>query len=243
MNFVGIIPARYASTRFQGKPLCKIGAKTMIECTYNQAAKVREFSEIVVATDDVRIYDEVASFGGKAVMTSPSHSSGTDRCAEAFQQLNYPLENTVIVNIQGDEPFIKPEQIQELIPCFSHPDIQIATLIKKIDSPETLASPNVVKVVISYENRALYFSRYPIPFLRNSSFSTVDFYKHIGIYAYRAAILADLVKIQPSALEKAESLEQLRWLQAGYTIYAQQTQYEASVGIDTPQDLENCLNH
>ena len=243
MDFIGIIPARYASTRFEGKPLCKIGAKTMIERTYNQVAKVKEFSEIVVATDDVRIYDEVVSFGGKAVMTSPSHSSGTDRCAEAFQQLNYPWKNTVIVNIQGDEPFIKPEQIQELIACFSFPDVQIATLIKKIDSQETLANPNVVKVVISNENKALYFSRHPIPFLRNGSFEGVNFYKHIGIYAYRADVLADLVKIQPSSLEKAESLEQLRWLQAGYAIYTQHTQYEASAGIDTPQDLENCLNY
>jgi len=238
MNFIGIIPARYASTRFEGKPLCKIGTKTMIECTYNQAAKVKAFSEIVVATDDVRIYDEVVSFGGKAVMTSPNHRSGTDRCEEAFQQLNYPSENTVIVNIQGDEPFIKPEQIEELTDCFSNPDIQIATLIKKIDSQEMLANPNVVKVVISHENKALYFSRYPVPFLRNSSFESVDFYKHIGIYAYRADVLVALVKIPSSALEKAESLEQLRWLQAGYSIYAQQTQYEASVGIDTPEDWE-----
>ena len=238
MNFIGIIPARYASTRFEGKPLCKIGTKTMIECTYNQVIKVKTFSEVVVATDDVRIHDEVVSFGGKAVMTLPNHRSGTDRCEEAFRQLNYPLENTVIVNIQGDEPFIKPEQIQELITCFSHSDIQIATLIKKIDSQETLANPNVVKVVISNENKALYFSRYPIPFLLNSSFESLDFYKHIGIYAYKAEVLNEIVKIPPSPLEKAESLEQLRWLQAGYAIYAQQTQYETSVGIDTPQDLD-----
>ena len=239
MDFIGIIPARYASTRFEGKPLCKIGDKTMIECTYNQVSKVKEFSEIVVATDDVRIYDEVVSFGGKAVMTSPNHCSGTDRCAEAFQQLNYPSENTVVVNIQGDEPFIKPEQIQELIACFSFSDIRIATLIKKIDSQEALENPNVVKVVISNENSALYFSRHPIPFLRNVSWEEVDFYKHIGIYAYQADVLEALVKIQPSSLEKAESLEQLRWLQAGYAIYAQQTKYEASIGIDTPEDLEN----
>jgi 3-deoxy-manno-octulosonate cytidylyltransferase (CMP-KDO synthetase) len=237
MNFIGIIPARYASTRFQGKPLCKIGGKTMIECTYNQVVKVEEFSEIVVATDDVRIFDAVCSFGGKAVMTSPNHSSGTDRSAEAFLQLGYPSENTVVVNIQGDEPFIKPEQIQELLACFSLADVRIATLINKINSQETLANPNVVKVVISNENKALYFSRYPIPFLRNISMENVDFYQHIGIYAYRADVLADLVKIPPSALEKAESLEQLRWLQAGYDIYTQQTQYEASAGIDTPEDL------
>jgi 3-deoxy-manno-octulosonate cytidylyltransferase (CMP-KDO synthetase) len=238
MDFIGIIPARYASTRFEGKPLCKIGAKTMIECTYNQVAKVKEFSEIVVATDDVRIYDEVRSFGGKAVMTSQNHCSGTDRVADAFEQLNYPMGNTVVVNIQGDEPFIKPEQIQELLACFSHSDIEIATLIKKIETQETLTNPNVVKVVISNENSALYFSRYPIPFLRNASFETADFYKHIGIYAYRADVLGALVKIPPSSLETAESLEQLRWLQAGYSIYTQQTQYEASVGIDTPEDLE-----
>ena len=237
MNFIGIIPARYASTRFPGKPLCKIGKQTMIECTYNQASKVKEFSEVVVATDDVRIYDAVVSFGGKAVMTSSAHCSGTDRCAEVFQQLNYKPEDTVVVNIQGDEPFIKPEQIQELIGCFSFSDVRIATLIKKIDSQAVLDNPNVVKVVISNENHALYFSRYPIPFLRNSSFENVDFYQHIGIYAYQAAVLEALVKIPPSALEKAESLEQLRWLQAGYIIYVQQTQYEASAGIDTPEDL------
>jgi len=239
MNFIGIIPARYGSTRFEGKPLCKIENKTMIECTYNQVVKVKAFSDIVVATDDIRIYDEVVSFGGKAVMTSPNHSSGTDRCAEAFAQLGYPMENTVVVNIQGDEPFIKPEQIQELLDCFSSPDIQIATLIKKIDYQETLLNPNVVKVVVSNDNRALYFSRYPIPFLRNISFEDVDFYKHIGIYAYRAEVLGDLVKLPPSTLEKAESLEQLRWLQAGYSIYVRQTQYEASIGIDTPEDLES----
>ncbi|MCL2132139.1 MAG: 3-deoxy-manno-octulosonate cytidylyltransferase [Lentimicrobiaceae bacterium] len=238
MNIIGIIPARYASTRFEGKPLCRIGGKTMIECTYNQAFKVKEFAEVAVATDDVRIYDAVVSFGGKALMTSPNHRSGTDRCAEAFQQLDYPPENSVVVNIQGDEPFIKPEQIQELIACFSFADVGIATLIKKIETQEMLDNPNVVKVVISNENSALYFSRYPVPFLRNASFEDVDFYRHIGMYAYWANVLEDLVKIPPSPLEKAESLEQLRWLQAGYAIYARQTQYEASIGIDTPQDLE-----
>jgi len=237
MNFIGIIPARYASTRFEGKPLCRIDGRTMIECTYSQVAKVKEFAMVVVATDDARIYDAVVAFGGRAVMTSPNHCSGTDRVAEAFQSLGYPSENTVIVNIQGDEPFIKPEQIQELTGCFSRSDIEIATLIKKINSQEVLHNPNVVKVVISNENKALYFSRYPIPFLRNAAWESVDFYKHIGIYAYRADVLNDLVKIPPSDLEKAELLEQLRWLQAGYAIYAQQTQYEASRGIDTPEDL------
>lgn len=237
MRFIGIIPARYGSTRFEGKPLCRIGERTMIECTYKQVSKVKDFADIVVATDDARIYEAVSAFGGKAVMTSPNHCSGTDRVAEAFQMLGYPSENTVVVNIQGDEPFIKPEQIQELIDCFSVSEIAIATLIKKINSQETLHNPNVVKVVISNENRALYFSRYPIPFLRNASWESLDFYKHIGIYAYRADVLAALVKMPPSDLEKAESLEQLRWLQAGYAVYAQQTQYEASVGIDTPEDL------
>ena len=238
MDFIGIIPARYASTRFEGKPLCRIGGRTMIECVYSQVVRVKEFRTVAVATDDVRIYEEVVSFGGKAVMTSPNHCSGTDRCAEAFRLLDCPSENAVVVNIQGDEPFIKPEQIRELLACFSLPDIQIATLIKKIDLPETLANPNVVKVVVSDENRALYFSRQPIPFLRNASFEAADFYKHIGIYAYRAEVLAALVQLPPSSLERAESLEQLRWLQAGYGIHAQQTQYEAGIGIDTPQDLE-----
>ena len=271
MNFIGIIPARYASTRFEGKPLCRIDGKTMIEHTYNQAVKVKEFAEVVVATDDERIYNEVLSFGGKAVMTSENCCSGTDRCAEAFQQLNFSEDDTVVVNIQGDEPFIKPEQIQELIRRFESPrhaelvsasptndtsphpplkeqefslpfgegwgEVQIATLIKEINSQETLGNPNIVKVVISNENKALYFSRCPIPFLRSIPFAETLFYKHIGIYAYKAAVLAKLVKLPPSYLEKAESLEQLRWLQAGYSIYTQQTEYE-SIGIDTPEDLE-----
>ena len=274
MNFIGIIPARYASTRFEGKPLCRIGGKTMIERTYNQAVKVKEFAEVIVATDDERIYNEVLSFGGKAVMTSENCCSGTDRCAEAFQQLDFSENDTVVVNIQGDEPFIKPEQIQELIRCFEFPPtrhaelvsasptnetspqpppkegefsipfgegwggVQIATLIKEIDSQEMLENPNIVKVVISNENKALYFSRCPIPFLRNITFAETVFYKHIGIYAYKAAVLAKLVKLPPSSLEKAESLEQLRWLQAGYSIYTQHTKYEASISIDTPEDLE-----
>jgi 3-deoxy-manno-octulosonate cytidylyltransferase (CMP-KDO synthetase) len=210
----------------------------MIVRTYEQVSKVKQFVNVIVATDDVRIYNKVISFGGKAMMTSPNHCSGTDRCAEAFQQLKYPSENTVVVNIQGDEPFIQPEQIEELIACFDNPNTQIATLIKKIETKEMLQNSNVVKVVVSDTCKALYFSRFAIPFLRNISFEDASFYKHIGIYAYKADVLNKIVKIPPSFLEKAESLEQLRWLQAGYEIQTIVTQYEDTIGIDTPQDLE-----
>ena len=238
MDFLGIIPARYQSVRFPGKPLVDIAGKPMIIRTYEQVLKVKQFVNVVVATDDQRIYKEVLSFGGNVVMTAHTHTSGTERCAEAFLQLAKKQENTVVVNIQGDEPFIQPEQIEELIACFDNSDVQIATLIKKIDREEVLQNPNVVKVVISNEKKALYFSRYPIPFLRNNSMQEVDFYKHIGIYAYRADILSEIVKLPPSPLEKAESLEQLRWLQAGYTIQTVETQYDDTIGIDTPQDIE-----
>ena len=238
MDFLGIIPARYQSVRFPGKPLVDIAGKPMIIRTYEQVLKVKQFVNVVVATDDQRIYKEVLSFGGNAVMTAHTHTSGTERCAEAFSQLSKKQENTVVVNIQGDEPFIQPEQIEELIACFDNSDVQIATLIKKIDREEVLQNPNVVKVVISNEKKALYFSRYSIPFLRNNSMQEIDFYKHIGIYAYRADILSEIVKLPPSPLEKAESLEQLRWLQAGYTIQTVETQYDDTIGIDTPQDIE-----
>jgi len=241
MDFIGIIPARYQSVRFPGKPLVDLAGKPMIVRTYEQASKVKKFVNVIVATDDQRIFQEVRSAGGKAVMTSDIHTSGTDRCADALSQLSYKPNKTVVVNIQGDEPFIQPEQIEEIIACFDNPNTQIATLIKKIESKETLQNPNVVKVVVSDNCKALYFSRFAIPFLRNNSFEDVVFYKHIGIYAYRAETLNEIVKLPMSSLEKAESLEQLRWLQAGYEIQAFQTQYEDTIGIDTPQDLEKVL--
>ena len=238
MDFIGIIPARYHSVRFPGKPLVDLAGKSMIVRTYEQVSKVKRLSKVVVATDDERIYQAVHSAGGNVVMTSPTHTSGTDRCAEALSQLRYEQNKTVVVNIQGDEPFIKPEQIEELIACFDNSDTQIATLIKKIETEEMLQNPNVVKTVVSDTGKALYFSRFAVPFLRNGSFEDVIFYKHIGIYAYRAEVLNEIVKIPISSLEKAESLEQLRWLQAGYEIQTLATQHEDTIGIDTPQDLE-----
>ena len=241
MDFIGIIPARYQSVRFVGKPLVDLAGKSMIVRTYEQACKVKQFVNVVVATDDKRIYEEIVSSGGKAIMTANTHVSGTDRCAEALTLLNCEQKNTVVVNIQGDEPFIQPQQIEELIACFDNPNTKIATIIKKIETEEILHNPNIVKVVVSDTGKALYFSRCAIPFLRNSYFEDVNFYKHIGIYAYKAEVLNEIVKIPSSSLEKAELLEQLRWLQAGYEIQTVKTKYEDTIGIDTKEDVEKAL--
>lgn len=240
LKFVGIIPARFASTRFPGKPLVKIGDKTMIQRVYEQALKVLE--NVYVATDDNRIYNEVISFGGKAVMTSDSHRSGTDRCYEAYTKLNEHFD--VVVNIQGDEPFIQPLQIQTLIDCFTDRQVQIATLVRKVtdeDGTDFLSNPNHPKVVINNQGDAIYFSRSVIPFLRNVPTDDVlkhhTFYTHIGIYAYQTKVLDQLVTLPPSLLEIAESLEQLRWIEHGYKIRVGFTA-ERSIGIDTPLDLK-----
>lgn len=240
IKFAGIIPARYASTRFPGKPLVKIGDKTMIQRVYEQVSKVLEY--VYVATDDDRIYNEVTRFGGKAIMTSDQHRSGTDRCYEAYTRLNRHFD--VIINIQGDEPFIQPGQIQTLMDCFSDNQIQIATLVRKItseDGLDFLLSPNHPKVVINNQLDAVLFSRAVIPYLRNIPVSDYlqhhTFYSHIGIYAYQTKVLEKLVSLLPSSLEIAESLEQLRWLENGYRIRVGFTA-ERSVGIDTPDDLK-----
>jgi 3-deoxy-manno-octulosonate cytidylyltransferase (CMP-KDO synthetase) len=243
MKIIGIIPARYRSLRFEGKPLIDLCGKTMIARTYEQVSKVKLFDRVVVATDDRRIYNEIVAVGGKPVLTSPSHRSGTDRCLEALQQLNYNPNETLVINIQGDEPFIQPLQIEELIHCFDTEDIQIATLIKRIESEENLHNLNMVKVVVSDKQKALYFSRYAIPYLRNISFEDSCFYKHIGMYAYRGNILQELVRLPVSSLEQAESLEQLRWLQAGYEIVTHLTQYETGIAIDTPEDREKAIQY
>ena len=238
-QFLGIIPARYASTRFPGKPLAMIHGKSMIHRVYQQASKVLQ--HVYVATDDTRIEDEVKRFGGKVIMTSPFHQSGTDRCAEAlsiFQKQN-TQQIDVVINIQGDEPFIQPEQIEKLMRCFDAPDAQIATLVKQIHGLE-IFDPNHVKVVISKGNFALYFSRSPIPYLRGENESQWPsrhpFLKHIGIYAYRTSVLEELTTLQQTSLEIAESLEQLRWLENGYKIRVEQTEFE-SLSVDTPDDL------
>lgn len=240
LRFVAIIPARYASTRFPGKPLVDIGGKTMIQRVYDQVSKVLD--DVYVATDDQRIFDKVRSFGGKVIMTSDAHRSGTDRCYEAFTKLDDWFD--VVINVQGDEPFIQPEQIEALKNCFADEETQIATLVKKIterDGVEVLFNPNSPKVVIDKQNNALYFSRSPIPYKRGSDeknwIAEHDYYKHVGVYAYRSEVLSQIVQMPPSKLELAESLEQLRWLENGLKIKAGFTDVE-TVGIDTPEDLE-----
>jgi 3-deoxy-manno-octulosonate cytidylyltransferase (CMP-KDO synthetase) len=234
MKIVYIIPARYGSTRFPGKPLALVQGKPMIQRVVEQVGLLPDADEIVVATDDVRIADVVRGFGGQVVMTGSHHISGTDRCAEAYRLLSSDVD--VVVNVQGDEPFIHPEALQSLCAVFSDPKVEIATLCKRIDDPESIQNPNVVKVVSSIHGKALYFSRYPIPYQRQAE-TTALHYKHLGIYAYRPAVLQKLATLTPTPLEQTESLEQLRWLENGYHIQLVATNHE-STGIDTPEDLE-----
>lgn len=237
MKVVGIIPARYASTRFPGKPLALIKGKPMIQRVYEQALKSK-LDAVVVATDDVRIADAVMDFGGQYVMTSPNHRSGTDRCCEALDLLKTKYD--AVVNIQGDEPFIDPKQIDLLVDLIVRDDTPLASLAKRIDDADELFSPNAVKVVVNQEGNALYFSRNPIPFMRNVDrdewLAKGRFYKHIGIYAYKADVLHQVAHMEPSALEQAESLEQLRWLENGLAIRMALSDAE-NISIDTPDDL------
>lgn len=238
-RFLGIIPARFASTRFPGKPLVKIGGKMMIQRVYEQVKD--SLDEVYVATDDLRIYEAVKSFGGQVVMTSEEHKSGTDRCKEAWQKAAGDFD--VVVNIQGDEPFIRPEQIELLKTCFEVANTEIATLIKpftEADGLEALRNRNTPKVVINNNMEAIYFSRSVIPFLRNYDdtewLTRHIYYKHIGLYAYRTDILQQITELPVSLLEQAESLEQLRWIENGYKIKVAITHHE-TFGIDTPEDL------
>lgn len=239
MKFIGIIPARYQSTRFPGKPLAILGEKLIVQWVYENALKA--LGHVYVATDNQQIFDAVESFGGKAVFTSPDHQSGTDRCAEAARVLGTSLKFDVVVNIQGDEPFIHPEQIDGLKKCFDTSGTEIATLIKPITNHAEIANVNRPKVVVNKAGEAMYFSRSAIPFVRDQKsedwLKTTSFYSHIGMYAYRADILQQLTKLPVGLLEKAESLEQLRWLENGFRIKTAQTQFE-NIGIDTPEDLE-----
>lgn len=249
MQFIGIIPARYASTRFPGKPLANIAGKTMIQRVYEQAKKA--LSEVVVATDDERIYNTVLDFGGKAVMTRADHKCGTDRCLEAWENISTGLDtqdDVVVINIQGDEPFIQPEQIQAIQSCFDRSDTDIATLVKpftQADTLEALENPNTPKVAWDKETgNALLFSRSVIPYLRGIDrqdwLKQGQHYRHIGMYAYRVQVLREITQLPQSRLEKAESLEQLRWLENGYTIrVAECNTY--SMGIDTPEDLVKAI--
>jgi len=236
-KIIGIIPARFASTRFPGKPLVDIAGKSMIQRVYEQASKAKSLAKVVIATDDDRIADEVKRFGGSFVFTASTHQSGTDRCAEVMEQLP---DFDVVINIQGDEPFIEPAQIDLLASCFIEEKVQLATLIKSIESQESIYNPNSPKVVIDTHGRAIYFSRSPIPFIRNGEPGVWAekhlFYKHIGIYGYRTDALKAITQLPPSSLEIAESLEQLRWIENGFYIQTKVTNLE-TVAIDTPEDL------
>jgi len=236
MKFMSIIPARYASTRFPGKPLAVLGGKTVIQRVYEQVSNV--LSDVYVATDDERIFKCVESFGGKAVMTRADHKSGTDRIQEAVEKI--ATEADVIINVQGDEPFIHPSQIKTLMALFDAPETQIGTLGKPFDNIEAVSNPNSPKIVTDNRGFALYFSRSIIPYIRGKQqdewFGEYPFLKHLGIYAYRREVLKEVTQLPQSSLEKAESLEQLRWLQNGYRIRVGLTDIE-TVGIDTPEDL------
>ncbi|HXA02936.1 MAG TPA: 3-deoxy-manno-octulosonate cytidylyltransferase [Cytophagaceae bacterium] len=238
MKILGIIPARYASTRFPAKALADIHGKSMVRRVYEQALKAHSLSKVVVATDHEEIFKHVKEFG-EAVMTRSDHESGTDRCYEVLHKLSQSFD--YVINIQGDEPFIMPEQIDLLATCLKSPDVQLATLIKRITDLETLFNPNTPKVIINKDFEAIYFSRQTIPYLRDIKqedwLASHEFYKHIGIYAYRTDILKKITKLPVSALEKSEALEQLRWIENGYRIKLAITEYE-TIGIDTPEDLK-----
>lgn len=240
MNFVGIIPARYASTRFPGKPLAMLGGKTVIQRVYEQAAKVLD--NVYVATDDKRIFNAVAAFGGNAVMTSPNHKSGTDRVEEAVRKTGKKFD--VVINIQGDEPFIHESQITTVCRCFDDEQTMIATLGRPFTDKNTindLENPNSPKIVCDNNGFAMYFSRSVIPYIRNTEkhnwINNFNYLKHIGLYAYRSNVLEEITRLPQSSLEIAESLEQLRWLQNGYKIKVGITDTE-TIGIDTPEDLK-----
>lgn len=242
MKTLAIIPARYGSTRFPGKPLVKIHGKTMIQRVYEKAKSANLIDQVVVATDDQRIYDQVLSFGGSVMMTADSHQTGTDRCGEVAELFS---EYETIINLQGDEPFVPSEMIDELVTFFNQQsDIKIATLVKPIDSGEQLFSPHTVKCVFDKSGKALYFSRQAIPFQQGIPESdwlkNHDYYKHIGMYIFDRKTLLELVHLLPTSLERKEQLEQLRWLENGYAIGTGITSFE-SLSIDTPADLEKLM--
>ena len=235
---IAIIPARFASTRFPGKPLVDLGGKPMIQRTYERVMAVKGWYRVVIATDDLQIKAVAEGFGAEVIMTRGDHVSGTDRCAEVLSNFKEGID--YVVNIQGDEPFIEPAQLQELASGFKT-NAPILTLIKQIKDADTLFSVNTPKVVVNHRGEALYFSRQTIPHVRGVEpedwLDTHTYFKHIGLYAYRADVLMEISRLKPSPLELAESLEQLRWLENGYVIQTIETQFE-TVGIDTPEDLE-----
>lgn len=241
---LGIIPARYASTRFPGKPLVDIAGKSMIRRVHEQVKACKSIDVVVVATDDERVRDHVEAFGGTVVMTAEDHSSGTDRCAEVAWSY---ADASLVINIQGDEPFIHPEQIGSLVQLMQEaPQFEIATLAKKIEDPELLFNPNIVKVVFTARQGAMYFSRQAIPFVRSFGqdqwMDKQVFYKHIGLYGFRRKALLEVAALPAGQYEQAESLEQLRWLENGYRIAVGVTPWESS-GIDVPEDIARVLSH
>ena len=238
-NVFGIIPARYASTRFPGKPLAEINGKPMVQWVYERVQS-SEVHDLAVATDDERIADCVCGFGGKVVMTSPDHASGTDRCGEAAKAM-HPNDNDVVINIQGDEPLISTREIHLLASVFEDRSVQIATLVNPFQDEELLRNPNLVKVVKAKNGNVLYFSRLPIPYLRENATPPKNYFRHIGIYAYRYEVLRQIVQLPTSELENSEKLEQLRWLENGYTIRALECDYQG-IGVDTPEDLVRIQN-
>lgn len=246
-SLLGIIPARYASTRFPGKPLTLIHGKTMIQRVFEQASKAQTLEAVYIATDDRRIFENVKGFTTQVVMTGEEHPNGTSRCLEALEAIEMQTNKSydVVLNIQGDEPYIDPDQIDTLAGLFNSDTVEIGTLAKRIDQLSQLMDPNVVKLVYGTNKQAHYFSRNPIPFIRDLDkdqwMDQHKFYKHIGIYAYRASVLRKITSLDPTALEQAEKLEQLRWLENGHQIYVEITDLE-SIAIDSPEDLEKLMN-
>jgi 3-deoxy-manno-octulosonate cytidylyltransferase (CMP-KDO synthetase) len=250
MKTLGIIPARYASTRFPGKPLVDIAGMSMIQRVYTQAQKSTLLSDLIVATDDVRIYEHVISFGGKAIMTRSNHESGTSRCGEVIEKMTALLAEPlgqgfdVVINIQGDEPLIKPEQIDEVLTLFSDEKVEIGTVVKKITDNSDITNENRIKVVLDHAKNAIYFSRSAIPFvqwkLMTKQPDSIPYFKHIGIYAWRISCLEKLLKLPQTELEKLESLEQLRWLFYGYKIATVETQIETP-NVDVPEDVAKVI--
>lgn len=240
MKIIGVIPARYASARFPGKPLIDLKGKSMIQRVYEGAMKSSKLSHVIVATDDHRIYDEVKRFGGEVAMTSDKHLTGTDRCGEIASKLDVDI----IVNIQGDEPLVDFRQLDQLCDAFKDENVQIATLGIKGVSTEDLNNPNRIKIVLDKNKDALYFSRSPVPNTQNGKAEAIksfDFYRHIGLYAYRSATLNQIIKLAPTALEQVESLEQLRWLYHGFKVRVIETEIETP-NIDVPEDIQKVMD-
>ncbi len=241
MKVLGIIPSRYGSSRFPGKPLIDLMGKSMIQRVYEQAKKCTDFTDVIVATDDQRIFDHVKSFGGLVMMTSTEHASGTERCGEVIEKYE---DYDIIINIQGDEPLIRPEQLTDLIRVFGSQDVSIGTIVKPMSNESDIRNPNRIKVVLDKNKNGIYFSRSPIPHIANTTHTNwldkTTFYKHIGIYAWRTKTLQELLKLEATTLEKLESLEQLRWIYNGYTIRTVETNIETP-NIDAPEDVEAVL--